>query len=465
MKVVSRIETLAIIGGGPAGYVAAITAAQQGKKVMLIEEQALGGTCLNEGCMPTKALLESAEILEKVKAANHFGVKVEAKAVSLDWKQVQSYKTSIVQKLVAGITYLMKKNKITVYQGTASFLSERTIQVVNNEETLRLEADKCIIAAGSEPIALPFASFDEKWLIDSKTAMSLPMVPSSLIIIGGGVIGCEFASIYSRIGTSVTMIEMANQLLPGEDTDIAEQLQTRLEQEGVKIYTSTKVKDIDKDSREVVIESNDTEQILQGDYVLVSIGRKPRVANLGLEKIGVFFTEKGLEVNEHMQTNVPTIYACGDIVGGIQLAHVAFHEGMVAALHACGEEVSVNYRAVPRCIYTSPEIASVGLTEKQAKEKYGDIRVGEFSFAANGKALILNEQSGKVKVVMEPELQEIVGVTIIGPKATELIAQGTLMLHSELTADVMESFIAAHPTLSEAVHEAVLNAVGHAIHS
>ncbi len=458
------MTTLAIIGGGPAGYVAAITAAQQGQQVILVDQGPLGGTCLNEGCMPTKSLLESAEVYDKVRHAEEFGISLPSSQVGVNWDRVQLRKNEVIQTLVQGIGYLMKKNKVKVMKGKASFLTAHRLCVEHEGRQEIVEADQFIIASGSEPVSLPFAPFDGEWVIHSGQAMSLPAVPASLLIIGGGVIGCEFASVYSRMGTKVTVIEMANQLLPGEDGDIASVLHKELEKDGVTVYTSTSLKELNKEKKKAVFENQDGIHERSADHVLISVGRKPRVAELDLENIGVDYSSKGIGVNEHMQTNLPHIYACGDVIGGIQLAHVAFHEGAVAALHACGQEVKVNYRAVPRCIYTSPEIASVGMTEKQARDHYGDIRVGEFPFAANGKSLILNQRVGKVKVIVEPQYNEIIGLSIVGPHATELIGQGTVMLHAEMTADVMEDFIAAHPTLSEAIHEALLSAVGYAVH-
>ncbi|MGH1041084.1 dihydrolipoyl dehydrogenase [Bacillus wiedmannii] len=459
------MSKLVVIGGGPAGYVAAITAAQNGKNVTLIDEADLGGTCLNVGCMPTKSLLESAEVHDIVRKANNYGVTLNKGSISIDWKQIQARKSQIVTQLVQGIQYLMKKNKIKVIQGKAKFETDHRVRVTHGDKVDVVDGDQFIIATGSEPTELPFAPFDGKWILNSSHAMSLENIPKSLLIVGGGVIGCEFASIYSRLGTKVTIVEMAPQLLPGEDEDIAHILRDKLENDGVEIFTGAVLKGLNNYKKQASFEYEGSIQEANPEYVLVSVGRKPRVQKLDLEKAGVQFSNKGISVNEHMQTNVSHIYAAGDVIGGIQLAHVAFHEGTTAALHASGEDVKVNYHAVPRCIYTSPEIASVGLNEKDAREQYGDILIGEFPFTANGKALIIGEQTGKVKVIVESKYQEIVGISIIGPRATELIGQGTVMIHTEVTADIMRDYIAAHPTLSEAIHEALLQAVGHAVHA
>ncbi|HFK1762881.1 dihydrolipoamide dehydrogenase [Bacillus wiedmannii] len=459
------MSKLVVIGGGPAGYVAAITAAQNGKDVTLIDEADLGGTCLNVGCMPTKSLLESAEVHDIVRKANYYGIALNEGSISVDWKQIQVRKSQIVTQLVQGIQYLMKKNKIQVIQGKARFETDHRVRVTHGDKETVVDGEQFIIAAGSEPTELPFAPFDGKWILNSSHAMSLEKIPKSLLIVGGGVIGCEFASIYSRLGTKVTIVEMAPQLLPGEDGDIAQILKAKLENDGVEIFTGAALKGLNNYKKQASFEYEGNIQEANLEYVLVSVGRKPRVQGLDLEKAGIQFSNKGIAVNEHMQTNVSHIYAAGDVIGGIQLAHVAFHEGTTAALHASGEDVKVNYHAVPRCIYTSPEIASVGLNEKDAREQYGDIQIGEFPFTANGKALIIGEQTGKVKVIVEPKYQEIIGISIIGPRATELIGQGTVMIHTEVTADIMRDYIAAHPTLSEAIHEALLQAIGHAVHA
>ncbi|AXN41364.1 dihydrolipoyl dehydrogenase [Peribacillus butanolivorans] len=460
------MNRIAIIGGGPAGYVAAITAAQQGKEVTLVVDGPLGGTCLNEGCMPTKSLLESADTYELVKNAGELGICLTSNSIEIDWEVVQKRKKAIVSTLVQGVHYLMKKNKIKVIQGRASLITNHQLRIENDNKYEEIEASKITISTGSEPIPLPFAPFDGKWIIHSGQAMSLPSIPTSLLIIGGGVIGCEFASIYSRMGTKVTIVEMGEKLLPGEDEDISAVLHKELASQGVIIHASTSVNDMNTNNKKVFLDKGDGRiDEVHADYVLVSIGRKPRVNGMGLERNGIDFSKHGISVNNQMQTSNSSIYACGDVIGGIQLAHVAFHEGRVAALNACGHETKVNYRAIPRCIYTSPEIASVGLTETEARNKYGDIKVGEFPFSANGKAVISNKQIGKVKVVVDPQFNEILGFSIVGPHATEIIGQGTVMLHAEITTDIMEDLIAAHPTLSECIHEALLSVSGQAVHT
>ena len=460
------MNRIAIIGGGPAGYVAAITAAQQDKEVILVVDGPLGGTCLNEGCMPTKSLLKSADTYDLVKNAGHMGIRLSPNSIEVDWDTVQERKREVISKLVSGIRYLMNKNKIKVIQGSASLMTSHRLRIDTGNEIEEIEASKIIISTGSEPIPLPFGPFDGEWIIHSGHAMSLPAIPDSLLIVGGGVIGCEFASIYSRMGTKVTVIEMGEKLLPGEDDDITSILHGELENQGVTVHTSTSVKNIHAATKTVFLEKSNGElEEFHADYVLVSIGRRPRVDGIGLEENDIEFSRLGISVDDRMQTSNPAIYACGDVIGGIQLAHVAFHEGRVAALNACGQFAQVNYRAIPRCIYTSPEIASVGFTEKEARQKYGEIKVGEFAFSANGKAVLTNKPVGKVKVLVNPQYNEILGFSIVGQHATELIGQGTIMLHAEITSDMLEDLVAAHPTLSESIQEALLNVVGQAVHS
>ncbi|MCY8511603.1 dihydrolipoyl dehydrogenase [Bacillus mojavensis] len=457
--------TLAIIGGGPAGYAAAVSAAQQGKKVLLIDKGSLGGTCLNEGCIPTKSLLESANVLDKIKHAGRFGIELPPGAISVDWNKMQSRKQQVVSQLVQGVQYLMKKNQIQVVKGEASFLSDKKLLIKGENGKEIREAEQILIATGSEPIELPFAPFDGEWVIDSKDALALSDIPASLVIVGGGVIGCEYAGLFARLGTKVTIIETAGQLIPAEDEDIARHFQEKLEEDGVEVHTSSRLERVDPAAKTAIWKSGQREFKTKADYVLVAIGRKPRLDGLQLEQAGIDFSHKGIPVNEQMQTNVSHIYACGDAIGGIQLAHAAFHEGIIAASHASGRNVKMNEKNVPRCIYTSPEIACIGLTEKQAKHVYGDVQIGEFPFSANGKALIKHQAEGKVKIVVEPEFSEIVGVSMIGPDVTELIGQAAAIMNGEMTADMAEHFIAAHPTLSETLHEALLSTIGLAVHA
>ncbi|UTL73514.1 dihydrolipoyl dehydrogenase [Bacillus halotolerans] len=457
--------TLAIIGGGPAGYAAAVSASQQGKKVLLIDKGSLGGTCLNEGCIPTKSLLESANVLDKIKHAGRFGIDLPHGAISVDWDKMQSRKQQVVSQLVQGVQYLMKKNQIQVVKGEASFLSDKKLLIEGENGKEIREAKQILIASGSEPIQLPFAPFDGKWVIDSKDALGLSEIPGSLVIVGGGVIGCEYAGLFARLGSKVTIIETAGQLIPAEDEDIARLFQEKLEEDGVEVHTSSRLERVDQAAKTAIWKSGQREFKIKADYVLVAIGRKPRLDGLQLDQAGIDFSQKGIPVNEQMQTNVPHIYACGDAIGGIQLAHAAFHEGIIAASHASGRDVKMNEKNVPRCIYTSPEIACIGLTEKQARHVYGDVQIGEFPFSANGKALIKHQAEGKVKIVAEPEFGEIVGVSMIGPDVTELIGQAAAIMNGEMTADMAEHFIAAHPTLSETLHEALLSTIGLAVHA
>ncbi|RDY85492.1 dihydrolipoyl dehydrogenase [Bacillus amyloliquefaciens] len=457
--------TLAIIGGGPAGYAAAVTAARRGAEVVLIDKGPLGGTCLNEGCIPTKSLLESANVLDKIRHANTFGIELPQN-ITLNWARMQGRKRQIVNRLVQGIQYLMKANQIKVISGTASFLSDQTLLIEGEGgEKEILEADRILIASGSEPAELPFAPFDGDWVIDSKDVLSLQQIPSSLLIVGGGVIGCEFASLFSRFKTKVTMIESADRLLPAEDEDIAAAFEDSLRDSGVDIQTKASFQRIDRERKTAVWTKDGKEIETQADHILVAIGRKPRLQGLNLEQAGILYSPRGIEVNDHMQTNIAHIYACGDAAGGMQLAHAAIHEGITAASHATGKDSKANMRAVPRCIYTSPEMAAVGLTETQAREKYGEVKIGECSFSANGKALIKHQHGGKMKIIAEPEFGEIVGVSMIGPDVTELIGQAVMLMNGEMTADMSEHFIAAHPTLSETLQEALLNVTGLAVHS
>ncbi len=458
-------KSIVVIGGGPGGYVAAIRAAQLGAQVTLIEKDTLGGTCLNRGCIPTKALLQSADILASIRHAETFGISVEG--ASVDFSVVNKRKEEVVKRLVAGVTSLMRKNNIEVVNGIGTLIDARTVGILGKSH--RANADGIIIATGSKPATLPIEGIDEPGVIDSDEALTLEQLPKSIVIIGGGAIGLECAQIMRGLGSEVSIVEMMPKILPTEDTEIASMLADILKKEGIDVFTNARVTGIAGagPGREVVsftIGDEGSEQERMAEKVLLAVGRYPCTDDLGVEKLGLAVDDGRLVVNERMETNVPGVYAIGDVVGGLMLAHVATDEGKCAAENVMGADRKMDYKAVPRCAYTSPEVAAVGLTEKEARETYGDVKVGRFPFAASGRALILNQAAGMVKIIGDASYGEILGVHIIGPQATELVAEAVLAMKMEATSEDLASSIHAHPTLSEAVMEAALNAGGKAIH-
>ena len=459
-------KSIIVIGGGTGGYVAAIRAAQLGAQVTLIEKDALGGTCLNRGCIPTKALLQSADMLAKIKEAGVFGI--SAGKVSIDFSAVTKRKNAVVEQLVSGVTFLMKKNKVKVIEGIATLIDSKTVEILGGSE--RVTADNIIIATGSKPSTIPVKGIDESGVITSDEALVMEQSPKSIVIIGGGVIGLEFAQIMSRLGSEVIIVEMMPQILPTEDTEVANMLGGILEKDGIKIFTSATVKSIASAGRKGSLVSFTTkdgkgEQEVIVEKVLLSVGRQPNTDDLGVDKLGLAMEKGRIVANERMETNIPGVYAVGDVIGGLMLAHVAMDEGKCAAENIMGADCKIDYWAVPRCVYTSPELAGVGITEAEAKEEYGDIKVGRFPFKANGKALILDETAGMVKIIAEARYKQILGVQILGPHATGLIAEAVLGIKMEATLEEIAATIHAHPTLSEAVLEAALNAEGKTIHS
>lgn len=454
---------IAIIGGGPGGYVAAICAAQLGGEVTLIEKDRLGGTCLNRGCIPTKSLLQSAGILRQIERADIFGISVEN--LSFDYAKMCRRKEKVVQQLLKGIGFLMKKNNISVISGAGAIVEPGMVKVAGSEKMI--EADKIIIATGSEPASIPIAGADREGVITSDEAIAMEELPESMIIIGGGVIGVEFAQLFCRLKTRVTVIEMMPQLLPTEDAEIALILEKKLTREGVAVYTDATVKEIgtnERGEKVVTFSFKGEEKRLVAGKVLIAVGRRPCTENLGLEKLSISLKKDRIVVNNRMETGIENIYAIGDLVGDVMLAHKAMAEGRCAAQNAMGIVSEMDYRAVPRCVYTSPEVAAVGLTEREAREKYGDIKIGKFPFRANGKALILDETDGMVKFIVEPRYGEVLGVGIIGPHATEMIGEAALGIKLEATFNDFASSIHAHPTLSESLMEAALAVEGKSLH-
>jgi len=457
---------IVVIGGGPAGYVSALRAAQLGAKVTVVENKELGGTCLNRGCIPTKALLQSTEVYELIKSASTFGV--SANDVSIDFAKAIARKRQVVKELVTGVNYLLKSSNVKVINGTATFTGQDKLEITKPDgEKQKLTAEKFIIASGSVPAVPPIPGIDGDNVMTSDKALELSKSPESLVIIGGGVIGVEFATIFASVGTKVTIIEMMSRLIPNVDAEMVETLKSALEKQGIIIYLNSRVESLGDSTEGKTLEFIDEKGsrfTVIAEKVLVSVGRRANTRSLGLDKTGVKTNRGKIEVNEYMETNVSNIYAAGDVTGGILLAHVAFEEGKVAAENAMGHKTRMDYKVVPSCIFTRPEIGSVGLSEEEAKNGGYHLKIGRFPFGANGKALAMNETNGFVKIIADARYGEILGVHIIGPHATDLIHEGALAIKLEATIEEISNTIHAHPTLGETMREAALDADGIPLH-
>jgi dihydrolipoamide dehydrogenase len=457
---------LAIIGGGPGGYVAAIRAAQLGADVALIEKNKLGGTCLNVGCIPTKALLHAAALLAEARNAGTYGAQLDVKSVN--WNTVQAKKEAITNQLVSGVTGLMKSSKVKVLNGTASFASTNSLRIAKpdgSSETLNF--DRIIIASGSIPVMPPIPGVkDNPACVDSTGALSLKAIPARMLVIGGGVIGVELATAYHTFGTKVTIVEAMPNILPLMDGELAAMVRKNMEKRGIKILTSVKVMAVKKsnDCAAVEIDAGGKPDTLEADVVLVAVGRRTDTESLGLDKAGIAHDRGRITVNEHMRTNLPHVYAIGDCLGQVMLAHIASAQGEIAAENAMGHNAAYNGSSNPSCVYTNPEFAGVGITEEQAKERKLHYIAGKFPLMANGKALIMNGGEGLIKIIAGKEYNEILGVHILGPRATDLIAEGALAIGLEATMEDIMATIHAHPTVGEAVREAVMAADKRAIH-
>jgi len=452
-----------VIGGGPGGYVAAIRAAQLGGKVVVVERDSLGGTCTNWGCIPTKALLRAVELISDVRRAGEFGLTVAEP--SYDLTKITERMDRVVERLVQGTRYLLKSNGVELLKGVGKIASAGTIAVVQNDQSISLNAAKIIVATGSRAKTLPIPGAESPGVITSDKALHLEKVPPSLVIIGGGPEGAEFACIFSRLGSEVAIVEMLPNLLPLEDREVGIRLNQILTKQGVRILTNTAVKSISEDqgTKKVLVQSPSGELTLEGNKVLMAVGRSPNIENIGLEELGIKNTKSGIEVDDRMETNVKGVYAIGDVAGG-GLAHVAFEEGIVAAENAMGLDSKIDLRVVPRCIYTIPEVAAVGLTEDQAKEQGHELLIGKFPFTASGRALTLGETEGIVKVLADKSTKEILGVHIVGPRASDIIPEAVLAMRLEATTEDLARAIHPHPTLSEALKEAALDCERAAIH-
>lgn len=458
---------LLIIGAGPGGYVAAIYAAKKGLQVTLIEKEELGGTCLNVGCIPTKALVKSSEVFHSVKQSSWFGVEV-GKSLQVDMKQVILRKNEVKDKLVAGVAFLMEKNDIQVIRGEASFLSKNEVSVIGGEN-YHITANDIIVATGSKISKVNIPGIDLPFVMNSTDALSCTDLPKSITIIGGGVIGMEFAFIYRNLGVEVHVVEFMNRLLTMLDSDISEELQLAAEQAGIHIHTNAKVSKIqqaDNGQAVTVYETSDGEHLLVSEKVLVAIGREPNIDGLNLDNAGVQLNERGrgISVDKQMRTNIEHIYAIGDVTNIIQLAHVASHQGITAIEAILGETSCMHYTAVPNVIFTSPEISSVGLLESECKERGLDYKVSKVEFSSNGKALTMNEPNGFIKLIKDNRSGKIVGGSIIGPDASSLISSLTLAIANNLTEKQITETIFAHPTTGEVIHEAAFGLSIGALH-
>ncbi len=451
-----------VIGSGPGGYVAAIRCAQLGMKTALVEKyDTLGGTCLNVGCIPSKALLDSTEHYHN--ASKHFKEHgIELSGLSVNFGQMVSRKQEVVDQTTAGIDFLMKKNKVDVYNGFGSFLNKNKIKIAGKDGDKEIDTDKVIIATGSKPADLPFARIDKKRIISSTEALSLKEVPKHLIVIGGGVIGMELGSVYARLGAKVTVLEYLDKLIPTMDGTMGKELFKVSKKLGIDSKLSHKVTSVESTGDEVVVkaENKKGEEIeLKGDYCLVSIGRRPYTEGLGLDKVGLSTDKAGrIETDEMLKTSVDNIYAIGDVIKGAMLAHKAEEEGMFVAEVLAGQKPHINYLLIPGVVYTWPEVASVGYTEEQLKEKGRKYKTGSFPFKASGRARASMDTDGLVKVLADEKTDEILGVHMIGPRAADMIAEAVVAMEYRASAEDVARMSHAHPTYTEALKEACLAA-------
>jgi dihydrolipoamide dehydrogenase len=453
---------VAVLGGGPGGYTAAIRAAQLGASVACIErETELGGTCLRIGCIPTKAWVQTAFSLKEAEETfDKIGVKLGGH--HLDFPRANEWKAAVVKQMTQGVASLFKANGVTWVKGAGTFTDANTIAVDGSEEVTFKSA---IIATGSFPLRPPIEGLDSPRCVDSEGLLGQTEVPRRLVVLGGGIIGCEFASIFQRFGSEVTIIEMLPALIPQEDADASKELAKQFGKRGIALHLEKQCTKVVDDGSELTVHFGDDETV-KTDLMLVSVGRGPLVEGIGLETIGVEFDKrKGIAADEHRRTTVPHIYAVGDCAGYWQLAHTAFREGEVAAENACGHDAVVDNRGVPRPIYTDPEIASVGLTEAEAREQYGDdVATGTFPWVANARAVMQNETIGWVKSIHETRYGELLGLVMVGPHVTDMVEAGVVAIDAEATVETVADGMAPHPTLSEAIKEAGLVALGRAIH-
>ncbi|ASJ54133.1 dihydrolipoyl dehydrogenase [Brevibacillus formosus] len=453
-----------VIGAGPGGYVAAIRAAQLGKTVAVVEKGEVGGVCLNVGCIPSKAMIHAAHTYEHTQHTESMGITMEN--VKVDFAKVQEWKSGIVKQLTGGVGSLFKGNKIQVIPGEALFVSENEVRVFHGYDVNRYRFQHCIIATGSRPIELPAFPFGKR-VMSSTEALSLTELPKSLVVIGGGYIGIELGTVFAKFGTKVTILEGSDQILPGFEPDMPRLVERKLKKLDVTIHTKALAQGMEETDNGVIVtaEVKGEQQKIEAEYVLVTVGRRPNTDELGIRDIGMNMTDRGLiVVDKQGRTSIPNVYAIGDIVAGPALAHKASYEGKVAAEAIAGHPAEVDYKAIPAVVFCDPEIASVGINEKEAKEKGIEYIVGRFPFAANGRALSVNAGEGYVKLIAEKETNLVLGAQIVGPEASNIIAEIGLAIEMGATLEDIELTIHAHPTLGEVTMEAAELALGRPIH-
>ncbi|MFK7000966.1 dihydrolipoyl dehydrogenase [Flavobacterium oreochromis] len=454
-----------VIGSGPGGYVAAIRCAQLGMKTAIIEKYAtLGGTCLNVGCIPSKALLASSHHYEELQHFTDHGIEVSGD-IKINLQKMIERKQSVVDQTCGGVKFLMDKNNITVFQGVGSFENATTLNITKEDGSIeKIEAKNTIVATGSKPSSLPFIKIDKERIITSTEALKLPEVPKHLIIIGGGVIGLELGQVYLRLGAQVSVVEFMDRIIPGMDGALSKELTKVLKKQGMKFYTSHKVKEVSRNGNEVVVKADNAkgqEIVLEGDYALVAVGRRPYTDGLNSEKAGIKLTERGqIEVNDHLQTSTPNIYAIGDVVRGAMLAHKAEEEGVMVAEYLAGQKPHIDYNLIPGVVYTWPEVSAVGKTEEQLKTEGKNYKVGTFPFKALGRARASADTDGFVKILADANTDEVLGIHMIGARAADLIAEAVTAMEFRASAEDISRMSHAHPTFSEAIKEAALDATG-----
>lgn len=454
---------VAVIGSGPGGYVAAIRCAQLGMKTAIIEKyDVLGGTCLNVGCIPSKALLDSSHHYED--AIKHFeehGIEIPGD-IKLNFKKMIERKASVVDQTTKGIAFLMDKNKIDVFTGMGAFKDATHIEITNGKKKEIIEAKNTIIATGSKPASLPFIKLDKDRVITSTEALSLKEIPKHLVVIGGGVIGLELGQVYRRLGSEVSVVEYMDRIIPTMDSAQSKELMKVMKKQGVKFFISHKVSAVSKKAKEVTVtatDKNDKEVTFKGDYCLVSVGRKPYTDGLKAENAGVKITERGMiDVNDHLQTNIKNIYAIGDVVRGVMLAHKASEEGVLVAEIIAGQKPHIDYNLIPGVVYTWPEVASVGKTEEQLKEAKVEYKSGQFPMRALGRSRASGDTDGFVKILSDKNTDEVLGVHMVGARVADLIAEAVVAMEFRASAEDIARMSHAHPTYAEAVKEAALAA-------